>query len=168
MSDSFEATPIAISPASIPRALERAMRYRLLNDPEQAESICLDILEVETDNQEALVTLILALTDQFGVTEPPPTVAQVREVVDRLSTEYQRHYYTGIICERRARSFLRRPMGRAGAYEALREAMTWFERAASIRPEGDDEALLRWNSCVRTIRRNALKPRAEEPESQLE
>jgi hypothetical protein len=168
MSESFEATPIAISPASIPRALERAMRYRLLNDPEQAESICLDVLEVESDNQEALVTLILALTDQFGVTEPPPTVAQVREVVDRLSSDYQRHYYTGIICERRARSFLRRPMGRAFAYEALREAMVWFERAASIRPEGDDEALLRWNSCVRTIRRNALKPRSEEPESQLE
>ena len=127
MSESFEGTPIAISPASIPRALERAMRYRLLNDPEQAESICLDILEVEPANQEALVTLILALTDQFGVTEPPPTVAQVREYVDRLESEYQRHYYTGIICERRARAFLRRPMGRAFAFEAFREAMTWFE-----------------------------------------
>ena len=167
MSESFEGTPIAISPASIPRALERAMRYRLLNDPEQAESICLDILEVDPANQEALVTLILALTDQFGVTEPPPTVAQVRAYVDRLESEYQRHYYTGIICERRARAFLRRPMGRAFAFEAFREAMTWFERAAEIRPEAEDEALLRWNSCVRTIRRNNLTARSEEPESLL-
>ena len=143
------------------------MRYRLLNDPEQAESICLDILEVDPDNQEALVTLILALTDQFGVTEPPPTVAQVREYVARLDSEYQRHYYTGIICERRARSFLRRPMGRAFAFEAFREAMAWFERAAAIRPEAEDEALLRWNSCVRTIRRNNLTARADEPESLL-
>ena len=168
MSESFDSTPIAISPASIPRALERAMRYRLLNDPEQAESICLDVLEVDPDNQEALVTLVLALTDQFGVAEPPPTVAQVRQYVDRLSTEYQRHYYTGIICERRARSLLKRPMGRAFAFEAFREAMTWFERAAAIRPEAEDEALLRWNSCVRTIRRHGLTARSEEPESLLE
>jgi hypothetical protein len=44
----------------------------------------------------------------------------------------------------------------------------WFERAAAIRPEAEDEALLRWNSCVRTIRRNSLEPRAHEPESLLE
>ena len=144
------------------------MRYRLLNDPEQAESICLDILEVDPDNQEALVTLILALTDQFGVSEAPPSVAQVRDYVARLTSEYQRHYYTGIIGERRARSLLRGSMGRSGAFEAFREAMTWFEKAAAIRPEDDDEALLRWNACVRTIRRHRLQPRAEEPESQLE
>jgi hypothetical protein len=168
MSEPFDATPIAISPESIPRALERAMRYRLLNDPEQAESICLDILAADPDNQEALVTIILALTDQFGTSEAPPTVGQVRGHVDQLQSEYQRHYYTGIICERRARSFLRRPMGRAFAYEAFREAMTWFERAAGIRPEAEDEALLRWNSCVRTIHRHGLEPRSEEPESLLE
>jgi hypothetical protein len=168
MSEPFDASPIAISPGSIPRALERAMRYRLLNDPEQAESICLDILLVDPDNQEALITLILALTDQFVVSDPPPSVAQVREYVDRLTAEYHRHYYTGIICERRARAFLRRPMGRQFAFEAFREAMTWFERAAAIRPEAEDESLLRWNSCVRTIRRNGLHPRSEEPESQLE
>ena len=168
MAESFDATPIAISPESIPRALERAMRYRLLNDPEQAESICLDILAVDADNQEALVTLILALTDQFGLSEAPPTVGEVRAYVDQLASEYQRHYYTGIICERRARSFMRRPMGRGFAYEAFREAMTWFERAAAIRPEAEDEALLRWNSCVRTIRRNSLEARAQEPESLLE
>jgi len=168
MVEPLVATLVSISAASIPSALERAMRYRLLNDPEQAESICLDILEVAPDNQEALVTLILALTDQFGVGEPSPSVAQVRQYVSRLTNEYQRHYYSGIICERRARAFVRQPMGRAAAFEAFREALDWFERAAAIRPEGEDEALLRRNACVRTIRRHGLQPPAEVPESQLE
>jgi hypothetical protein len=38
MSEPFDLKPISI--ASIPRALEKAERYRLLNEPEQAESIC--------------------------------------------------------------------------------------------------------------------------------
>ena len=50
----------------IPHALEKAERYRLLNDPAQAESICRDVLAVDADNQDALRALILALTDQFG------------------------------------------------------------------------------------------------------
>ncbi len=168
MSEPFDVKPMAISPGSIPRALERATRYRLLNDPEQAESICLDVLEVDPDNQDALVTLILALTDQLRDSESPPSVARVHEYVSRLTTEYQRHYYTGIICERRARGFLRQPMGRSFAFEAFRDAMMWFERAAANRPPDDDEALLRWNACVRTIRRQALHPRSVEPETLLE
>ena len=50
---------------AIPRSLEKAERYRLLNEPAEAESICCDILAVEPDNQQAIVTLLLALTDQF-------------------------------------------------------------------------------------------------------
>ena len=83
------------SPLSVPEAIKKAEHYRLLNDPEQAESICLDILEVDPDNQEALVTLILALTDQFGVTEPPPTVAQVAGVRRPPRAEYQRQLLHG-------------------------------------------------------------------------
>jgi tetratricopeptide (TPR) repeat protein len=168
MSEPFELKPLPISSESIPRALERALRYRLLNDPEQAESICLDILEVDPDNQEALVTLILALTDQFGVGDTHPASSHVGQYVARLTDEYQRHYYRGIVCERQARAYLRRPRGLAFAYEVFREAMDWFEKAAAIRPEGDDEALLRWNACVRTIRRKSLQPRSAEPELQLE
>jgi hypothetical protein len=55
----------ALSPDSLPTALEKAHRYRLLNEPMEAESICRDILAVAADHQEALVTLLLALTDQF-------------------------------------------------------------------------------------------------------
>jgi tetratricopeptide (TPR) repeat protein len=168
MSDAFDLEPMPISAASVPRALERALRYRLLNDPEQAESICLDVLDVDPDNQEALVTLILALTDQFGASEPPPSPAQLDHYISRLSSEYQRHYYRGIVCERQGRVRLHRPLGRAFAFEALRQAMEWFEKAAAIRPEADDEALLRWNSCVRTIRRSHLQPRPAEPDQLLE
>ena len=54
-----------IDPAAVPAALQQAERYRLLNEPEEAESICLDVLAVEPDNQQALVMLLLSLTDQF-------------------------------------------------------------------------------------------------------
>jgi hypothetical protein len=166
MSEPFDLKPISI--ASIPRALEKAERYRLLNEPEQAESICLDILDVERANQEALVTLILALTDQFGTVGAPLSAQRAGDYLGRLTDEYQRNYYGGIICERQAWAFLRRGMARAFAFDAFREAMDWFEKAAAIRPDGDDEALLRWNACVRTIRRASLQPRPEEPEQPLE
>ena len=54
-----------ITPEGIPAALEKAERYRLLNDSSAAESICLDVLEIDPSNQKALVSLLLAITDQF-------------------------------------------------------------------------------------------------------
>ena len=50
---------------AIPGALEKAEHYRLLNEAREAESICLDILDIDPENQKALVTMLLALTDQF-------------------------------------------------------------------------------------------------------
>jgi hypothetical protein len=166
MSEPFDVKPISI--ASIPRALEKAERYRLLGEPEQAESICLDILEAERDNQKALVTLVLALTDQFGTVGAPLSAKRADDYLARLTDEYQRNYYGGIIRERQAWAYLRRGVTRSFAFDAFREAMDWFEKAAAIRPDGDDEALLRWNACVRTIRRANLQPRPEEPEQPLE
>jgi hypothetical protein len=166
MSEPFDLKPISI--ASIPRALEKAERYRLLNEPEQAESICLDILEAERDNQDALITLILALTDQLGTVGAPRSAQRAGDHLARLTDEYQRNYYGGIIRERQAWAYLRRGMSRAFAFDAFREAMDRFEKAAAMRPDGDDEALLRWNACVRTIRRAGLQPRPEEPEQLLE
>ena len=55
----FEPKPI--SRDAIPAALAKAERYRLLNEPGEAESICLDILQIEPANQEAIVTLLLHL-----------------------------------------------------------------------------------------------------------
>jgi hypothetical protein len=163
MSEPFDLKPISI--AAIPRALEKAERYRLLSEPEQAESICLDILDAEPDNQGAL---ILALTDQFGKAGAPVSAQRASDYLAGLTDEYQRNYYGGIIRERQAWAYLRRGMARASAFDTFREAMDRFEKAAALRPDGDDEALLRWNACVRTIRRANLQPRPEEPEQLLE
>jgi hypothetical protein len=50
----------------------------------------------------------------------------------------------------------------AMAYEALRDAMNWYERAEAIRPPGNDDAILRWNTCARLINANSqLAPHPE-------
>jgi hypothetical protein len=158
----FELKPIA--PDAIPAALEKALRYRMLNEPEQAESICEDVLAVEPDNQEALTTLILALTDRlYGLRPASPQTA--RDLLPRLRGEYERAYYAGIVCEREGVAWLRSDKPRAGsaAYECLTEAMAHFERASAVRPPANDDAILRWNSCARTIAANADVAPAEEP-----
>jgi len=166
MSESFDLRPISFG--SIAGALQKAERYRLLNQPEQAESICLDILDVDPANQDALVVLILALTDQFGSTDAPMGAGRAGDHVSRLTDEYERAYYSGIIRERQARAYLRRGRARGSAFEAFVEAMDCFEKAAAIRPDGDDDALLRWNACVRTIRGADLRPSPADGEPPLE
>ena len=149
----FELKPL--SAGGIGAALEKAERYRLLNEPGEAESICLDALRVDPENQDALVTLLLALTDQFGE-ELPSVVGEAWALVERLAEDYDRAYYSGIIWERRAKAQLHRGVPGFGprAYDWLREAMTWYERAEAIRPAGNDDALLRWNTCARLIMRD--------------
>ena len=146
-----------ISKSSIPEALEKVERYRLLNEPREAESICLDVLRVEPENHEALIALLLSLTDQVGSAMGGAGVAraieEARKLLPRLRTEYERAYYSGIICERRAKARLEQGGPRSGfvAYEGLSEAMNWYEKAEAVRPEGDDLAIIRWNTCARLI-----------------
>src|ERR1700732_3707577 len=157
--------PKPITKEGVPPALQKAERYRVINDPTYAESICLDVLTVSPENQQALVTLLLAITDQFG-TAPTEGVRRAREVLPRLQDEYKRAYYAGIIAERCAKAQLRSGAPKAGemAYHWLREAMSWYEKAEAQRPAGNDEAILRWNTCVRLLARNAyLRPSTEEP-----
>ena len=154
----FEPKPI--SKEGVPAALEKAQRYRLLNEPAEAESICLDVLAADPSNQPALDTLLLAITDQFR-DEHSAGVRRARELLDRMPDEYRRSYFAGIICERYAMAQLQRAAPQAGtaAYESLRDAMGWYERAEPLRPPGNDEAILRWNSCARLLARNpALAP----------
>ena len=148
-----------LSPQAIPMALERADRYRLLNEPAEAESICHDILAVEPDNQKALITLILAITDQFGHEGIRVDDARGSDLLPRLQDEYTRYYYAGVMAERRAHSGLTHRMRGTVAYELLREAMGWYEKAETLRPAGNDEAILRWNTCARMLNRNSsLRP----------
>jgi hypothetical protein len=158
-----------ISPDGIPQALEKAEHYRLLNDPAQAESICLDILAVDADNQNALRALILALTDQFSTQASSATARDTRGYVNQLEDEYERAYYTGLVYERETRSYLeRKNVIRSAAYDGFRNAMEWYERAETLRPPGNVDAVLRWNSCVRAIERERLEPGTPEPELPLE
>lgn len=152
-----------ITSAGIATALQKAERYRLLNEPSAAESICLDVLAIEPDNQPALIQLALARSDQFGE-ELPGAVERAREPLARVEDPYKRAYYQGIVCERRAKAHLHAtlPGGGAIAYDWLRRAMEFYEEAERLRPEGHDEALLRWNTCARIIERHQLKPSEQE------
>lgn len=146
-----------IAHEAIPRAVQKAERYRLLNEPWATESICLDILEVDPDNQHVLVTLLLALTDQFGA-EPNRLAMRARDVLGRLTNAYHREYYAGIISERIGLAQLahRAMHAESMARDSLRAAMASFERAERVRAPGDDDAILRWNACVRTLGRLQL------------
>jgi tetratricopeptide (TPR) repeat protein len=154
----FELKPL--SKEAIPAALEKAEHYRLLNEPNPAVSICLDILEVDPDNQKALISIVLAMSDNFSE-DYSVGDAEVKEYVARIEDEYKRTYYTGIVFERRAKAILNNgPEGsESTAFELFRQAMDWFEKAESISPEENDDAILRWNGCARMINNNNLRPR---------
>jgi hypothetical protein len=164
-------TKLALKPigqGGIPHALEMAERYRLLNDPEQAESICRDILAVDPDHQDALRTMVLALTDQLGSSHARASAQEARAQCAKLVDAYERAYYTGLIHERETRAFLRRPNAiRSAAYDGFRSAMEWYDRAEALHVDAVDPRL-RWNSCARTIAHEGLEPEVREPEVMLE
>lgn len=154
----FELKKLSIE--AVPTALERAKHYRLLNEPGAAESICLDILEVDPENQEALITLVLAMSDRFGK-DYAVGDSRIQDYISKIEGQYERAYYTGIVYERRAKAALRRdaPGSESTAYELFRQAMNWFEKAEAVRPPGNDDSILRWNGCARIIMINDLKAR---------
>jgi hypothetical protein len=150
----FELKPLhkeAIQPA-----LEKAERYRLLNEPGAAVSFYLDVLAVDPDNQEALEGIVLAMSDRFGK-DYAVGDARVTEYLMHIHGDYERNYYSGIVYERRAQAVLARDG--VGADELFRQAMDCFQAAESMRPAGNDDAILRWNGCVRVIAANNLEPR---------
>ncbi len=156
----FQLKPI--SKQGIPEALQKAERYRLLNEPRLAASICQDILDVEPDNHPALITMLLAITDQFA--DKTATINAARQLIPLLTDKYEHHYYSGIIRERQGNAILgRRTAGdHFAAYEWLTEAMEHYEKAETVRPAGNDDALLRWNTCARQIMSHRLQPRQEQ------
>jgi hypothetical protein len=154
-----------LSADAVAAALEKARCYRFLNEPTEAESICRDVLDIEPENQEALSTLLLALTDQFR-RELEPQFSEARGLIPRLKGDYCRMYYEGIVCERRAKAHLDRggPGSGALAYEWLQAAMDHYDNAQKLRPGGNDDAVLRWNACARLLERHAtLRPAREVP-----
>jgi hypothetical protein len=152
-----------LTTAGIPAALDKADQYRLLNQPWAAESICWDVAAVDPENQRALRTKLLAQTDQFGT--DAGAVRRAREALVRLTNPYEQAYYAGLISERLAKVALdyRAPGSRFNAYHEFREAMEWYARAEAIRPPGDDDAILRWNTCARLLNQSPhIVPRDDE------
>ena len=142
----------SLSTSAIPAALAKAERYRLLNEPSEAESICLDVLAVEPAHQEALTMMLLAITDEFRGEGDAARGARAEQIVPRLADDYARAYYSALIKERRARAYVGH--GRPGlAYDWLVDALHGFDKAIALRPAGNDDAVLRWNACVRLLER---------------
>jgi hypothetical protein len=151
-------------------AQRKAVRYRLLNEPRFAASICRDILEVDPDNRDALITLVLALTDQFGA-KGRTSVSEVMDLVARMEGEYEREYYAGIVCERRAIGQLEITGPGSGqiAYDWFRRAMTHFEKAEALSEIDNDDPVLRWNTCARIMNARAdVRPPQRVMETMLE
>lgn len=148
-----------IAKDSIPRALSKAERYRLLNEPFQAESICRDILAIDESNQEAMVCLILSITDMFATGESE--LDHAAPLVQRLSNTFERMYYEGVMQERWARALVGAGYPPESADRWFQMAMRAFEDAQQHAPPGNNDAILRWNACVRMMERI----RIEEDES---
>jgi hypothetical protein len=146
----MEFTLKTISKAGIPEAISKVELYRSLNEPEEAESICRDILAVEPEHQLALRLLGLAITDQF-CGDATDRYGEAEDLFQRLVAPYERLYYTGLLHERRAKAQMR--VGRPPHTLAplFGEAMRCFAEAETIRPPDNDDALLRWNRCARLL-----------------
>jgi hypothetical protein len=156
-----------LSKDAIDAALSKAERYRLLNEPDEAESICLDVLEIDPQNQQAQVMLLLALSDRCG--DGSGAAARAQQLASQLQNDYERLYYSGLVAERRARAHLDRGGATPyGAYDWLIEALDCFERAEAVRPPGNDDAILRWNTCVRVLQKHPeLRPAPDMREEHL-
>jgi len=151
-----------ISKSGIPQAITKAEMYRYLNEPEETESICRDILAVEADNQVALRLLGLAIADQFcgGSLD---RCLEAETVFHRLADPYERVYYTGLLHERRAKAQLRAGQPPRMLVPLFEDAMACFEQAASIRPQDNDDPILRWNRCVRLLQSLSRMEPEKEP-----
>lgn len=137
---------------AIPAALDKALRYRLLNEPVEAESICHDVLLADPGNEQALTTMVLALTDLFD-SEYVAALERAKALLPRLACEYDRAYYEGIIYERWAKAELARHVPGHVTTGWFLQAMRSFERAEALAPPDNPDAVLRWNTCARLVER---------------
>jgi|SRR5882672_3154131 len=153
-----------ISKVGIPEAISKAELYRSLNEPEEAESICRDILAVEPEHQLALRLLGLAITDQF-CGDVSDRHEEAEELFRRLAEGYERLYYTGLLYERRAKAQMHAGRTPHTLAPLFAEAMRCFAEAETIRPAGNDDAILRWNRCARLLQSHPGFVEEEESEA---
>jgi hypothetical protein len=134
--------------ASLDAAIEKAAHYRDLNQPEEAESICRDVLDVEDHHPTALKLLGLALTDRFA-SGRVGLLEDALAVFAQLPEPYERTYHQGVAWERAAKAHLERNEAHS-AVTAFEHAMKHYEEAEAMRRDLPDP-LLRWNRCVRLL-----------------
>ena len=146
---------------AVGEALAKAKQYRSLLEPEIAESICLDVLNIDPENQDVLIIYILALCDQISRTEKQTQIKMIERTIEQLTSQYKRYYYSGLLNERRARHLITQAMSHSFAYDYFYEALKFYQQAIDRCPDQNDEAILRWNSCIRTIEKEKLKPRRD-------
>lgn len=146
----MELTLKPISKDGITQAVSRIQLYRYLNEPEEAESICRDILAIAPDHQMALRLLAMTITDQF-TGDPSDRFAEAEGLLNTLTDPYERLYFTGLLYERKAKAQLQAGRPHAALMPLFEEAMRRFAEAEKIRPSGNDDAILRWNRCVRLL-----------------
>jgi hypothetical protein len=154
----------SLSQEAIPGALAKAERYRFLREPMQAESICRDIVATDPSNQEARILLLLCLTEQF---DQGMNMQDTLDAWNAIRGDYERAYYLGLIYERRALALFRHTDFRSGQaiHTLILQAMESYEKAWALRPSGNDDSVLRWNSCARFLRRTPhLTPVKQAPE----
>ena len=140
----------SISASGIPEALSKVTLYRYLNEPEEAESICHDILAIDPENQSALRMLGLTITDQF-TGQSSDRYTDAGNAFQHLNDPYERLYYTGLLYERRAKAQMRAGWPAEMLVGLFHEAMQRFEEAERIHPPENDDAILRWNRCARLL-----------------
>jgi len=139
-----------ISKSGIAEAVAKAELYRYLNEPEEAESICRDILAADPHHMLGLRMLGLAITDQF-LGEGSDRYEEARKIFQSLADPYERFYYTGLLHERRAKAQLHAGRAPHTLMPLLEEALRCFAEAEKVHPPGNDDAILRWNRCVRLL-----------------
>ena len=139
-----------ISKPGIPEAIAKAELYRYLNEPEEAESICRDVLAADPNHMLGRRTLGLAITDQFtgGARD---RYDEVERIFRGLADAYEQEYYLGLLHERRVKAQLRARRAPHTLLPVLEEALRCFAEAERHRPPGNDDAILRWNRCIRLL-----------------
>jgi len=147
-----------LTPGNVEKALARAAHYRDLNQPEEAESVCRDVLDVDGANQTAWKLLGLSLTDRFASREAG-LLEQAIAAFERLDDMYERTYHLGVAWERVAKAHLERSEAHS-AVAAFEHALSLFERAEQMQPDSP-EPILRWNRCVRLLADHPLLRKAE-------
>jgi hypothetical protein len=110
------------------------------------------VLDVDPENQQALATMLLAVTDLFD-DEYVNAFQRAKAVLPRLAGQYERAYYEGVIHERWAKAQSSRKVPGTAVTGWYLHAMHCYERAEALAPAENPDAILRFNTCVRSMER---------------